>query len=110
EEITAQRKVAQAMLAQGADYTPVQSWTQGAARVAQAMFGGLQAHDANEAAKTNAANDATLLASLFGGVAPAAAPAPVASATPATSIPPMGGAGPSTTTGKIYSNDEPSPL
>lgn len=94
EEITAQRKVAQAMLAQGADYTPVQSWTQGAARVAQAMFGGLQAHDANEAAKTNAANDATLLASLFGGGAPAPAPAPVAAATPATSIPPMGRAGP----------------
>jgi hypothetical protein len=86
EEIAAQRKVAQAMMAQGTDASPVQSWSQGAARVAQAIFGGMQAHDANEAAKANAASEAALIGSLVGGtpapVVPAAAPAPAAPAAP----------------------------
>ncbi len=76
EEIASQRKVAQAMMAQGADYSPVQSWSQGAARVAQALFGGMQAKDASEAAKANAASEAALISSLFnGGATPAATPA-----------------------------------
>lgn len=106
-QIDAQRKVAQAMMAQGSDYSPVQSWTQGAARVAQAMFGGMMARDANEAAKTNQAAEAQLLASALGGVPSASsistAPAPVSTPMGRTSIP-------ASTNGKIYSNDEPSPL
>jgi hypothetical protein len=83
EEIAAQRKVAQAMIAQGADYSPVQSWSQGAARVAQALFGGMQARDANEAAKSNAASESALLTSLFsGGTAPTNIVPPVAATTP----------------------------
>jgi hypothetical protein len=92
EEIAVQRKVAQAMMAQGSDYSPVQSWSQGAARVAQAIFGGMQARDANEAAKANAASETALIGSLFSGGAPtnilppaaaAAATAPAAAASPA---------------------------
>lgn len=89
-EIEAQRKVAQAMMAKGGDYSPVQSWTQGAARVAQAMFGGLMAHDANSAAKTNQEAEAQLLTSILGGGAPSASPPGTPSAsTPmgSTSIP-----------------------
>lgn len=83
DEIATQRKVAQAMLAQGSDYSPVQSWSQGAARVAQAIFGGMQARDANEAAKANAASEAALLTGLFSGGAPTNI-VPPAAATPAT--------------------------
>lgn len=85
EEIAAQRKVAQAMLAQGSDYSPVQSWSQGAARVAQAIFGGMQARDANEAAKANAASEAALLTGLFnGGTAPTNIVPPAAAVAPTT--------------------------
>ncbi|HEV2160246.1 hypothetical protein [Bradyrhizobium sp.] len=91
EEIAAQRKVAQSMMEQGSDYSPVKSWSQGAARVAQALFGGMQARDANEAAKANAASEAALISSLVAGGAPtnivpaAAATAPtVPAAAPAS--------------------------
>jgi hypothetical protein len=102
EEIAAQRKVAQAMIAQGSDYSPVQSWSQGAARVAQAIFGGMQARDANEAAKANAASEAALLTGLFSGGAPtnivppaaAAAPSVAASAITSAPLPPVASTAP----------------
>lgn len=105
-QIDAQRKVAQALMAQGSDYSPVQSWTQGASRVAQAIFGGMQARDANEAAKSNQSTEAQLLASLMPGGTPvstASTPSPIATPMGRTSIP-------ASTSGKIYANDEPSPL
>lgn len=105
-QIDAQRKVAQALMAQGSDYSPVQSWTQGASRVAQAIFGGMQARDANEAAKSNQSTEAQLIASLMPGGTPvstASTPSPIATPMGRTSIP-------ASTSGKIYSNDEPSPL
>jgi hypothetical protein len=86
-EIEAQRKVAQAMMAKGGDYSPVQSWTQGAARVAQAMFGGLMAHDANSAAKANQEAESQLLTSIIGGGTPSASSVSTASASPVTSAP-----------------------
>lgn len=104
-QIDAQRKVAQALMAQGTDYSPVQSWSQGAARVAQAIFGGMQARDANEAVKNNQAAETQLIASLMpgGAVSTASTPSPVATPMGRTSIP-------ASTSGKIYINDEPSPL
>lgn len=79
DQIAAQRKIAEAMMLRGSDYSPVQSWSQGAARVAESLVGGLQERRADEAAKANAASEAALISSLFtGGGAPAAAPAPAA--------------------------------
>jgi len=79
-QIDAQRKVAQAMLAKGGDYSPVQSWSQGAARVAQAVFGGLMAHDADQAAKANQDADTKLLASLLPGMGTAPASSSISTA------------------------------
>jgi hypothetical protein len=112
EAIAAQRKVAQAMMARGADYSPVQSGWQGAARLAEGLMGGLEAGQADAAEKRNVAADRELLASLItGGTVPAAMPATVAPAvsavTPAVSLPPRAA---NTAPGRIYSNDEPSPL
>src|SRR5690349_13963490 len=105
-QIDAQRKVAQALLAQGSDFSPVASPWQGAARVAQAMLGGFEGAQADAAAKANTEYEAKLLASLMPGGTPvstASAPSPIATPMGRTSIP-------ASTSGKIYSNDEPSPL
>lgn len=66
-EIEAQRKVAQVMMQKGMDYSPIQSPWQGAARVAQALLGGLESGEADRASKTNSTNEAALLSSIFGG-------------------------------------------
>lgn len=96
EAIAAQRKIAQAMLQRGGDYSPVQSWAQGAARVAEGLMGGLDARMADTAERRNATAEQALLASLIPGAAasapPAAAPAaPAAAPAPAvagdTSLP-----------------------
>jgi hypothetical protein len=71
EEIAAQRKVAQEMIKQGADYSPIQSWSQGASRVAQALLGGFESREADQASKANASSEAALLTSLLSGGAPA---------------------------------------
>lgn len=106
-QIDAQRKIAQAMMAQGGDFSPVQSWTQGAARVAQAMFGGMMARDANDAVKNNQAAEAQLISSVLGGGGPASS----ISTAPSSISTPMGRTSiPVSTSGKIYENDEPSPL
>ena len=49
EGISRQRQIAQALLQQGMDYSPVQSPWQGAARIAQALVGGYKNQQANEA-------------------------------------------------------------
>lgn len=102
EEIAAERKVAAALMRQGMDYSPVRHWSQGLARVAQAMMGGLDYRMANEAAKRNAEADQEIISSLLGGSS---------LATPATpSAAPSAGVPMASTSGKIYENDEPSPL
>lgn len=82
ETIAAQRKVAQAMMARGGDYSPIASPWQGVARVAEGLLGGYEAGQADAAEKRNAAAERELLASLIAGSgattpavsAPAAAP------------------------------------
>jgi hypothetical protein len=88
EAIAAQRKIAQAMIARGSDYSPIQSWTQGAARVAEGLMGGLDARQADVAERRNAAAEKELLASLItgGGMPATAAAAPVAAPVAATAV------------------------
>lgn len=84
--------LAQALMKQGMDYSPVQSPWQGAARMAQALMGGLEAHDLQQQASAGqkGVND-SLAAALGGGAAapasPAASPSAGASAAPAAAAP-----------------------
>lgn len=113
EEIVAQRKVADALMAQGSDSSPLptgtRGWgelTQGLARVAKGVSAGLDYREADAASKANADDNKAMIAALLGG-APVAAAAPSSAPAVATAAP----VAPSPdTTGKIYSNDEPSPL
>lgn len=84
EEIAAQRKVADSLLASGMDYSPIKSPWQGAARVAQAVLGGLESGEAGAASKANAAESGKLIAALLGGGAAPAAATDAASAPIAT--------------------------
>src|SRR5687768_13473885 len=89
-QIDAQRKVAQALMAQGSDYSPVQSWTQGASRVAQAIFGGMQARDANEATRNNQDTEANHIACVRPGAAVRTNPAAVIPQSSNAGVSPMG--------------------
>lgn len=87
ESIAAQRKIAQAMMARGADYSPVQHWTQGLARATEGMLGGLDAARLDMAEKQNATAEKELLASLISPgpmsiTPPAAAAASAAAGSP----------------------------
>lgn len=86
EQIAAQRQVAQAMMARGSDYSPVQSPWQGVARVAEAMMGGLDARKADSADKANAGANRDLIAKMIEGAA-SNAPAVAAAAPPASPAP-----------------------
>lgn len=92
-QVERKRKVAEALAKQGGDYSPVQHWTQGAARVAQALVGGWEDRKASEAEKANEAESAGLLTGLLGGGKPsvdmpaAAIPGPAEStANPAAAV------------------------
>ena len=96
------RKLALLMMQQGMNTSPIQHWTQGAARVAQSIMGGLELgrEDAKEAKEKTAAREmyGPLIQQLFGGAAPqAAAPAVAPQAAPNVA-------------NKVYGNNEPSPL
>jgi hypothetical protein len=82
DDVERKRKIAQVLMKEGSNYSPVQHWTQGLARVAQALVGGYQERQANDAEKANAAESASLLTGLLGGAggAPAAMTAAAASA------------------------------
>lgn len=83
EQIAAQRKVADALAAQAGDYSPVRSWTQGLARVAQGASAGLDYREAANADKANSdENKATIekLAALLPGGGAASPSASIASA------------------------------
>ncbi|WKA31611.1 hypothetical protein [Bradyrhizobium roseum] len=96
-QIAARRKVAEAMIAQGGDYSPIRSAWQGAARIAQGLLGGLDAREADKAEAANATAERQIIAAMLAGAgggsasnaAPAASPAPpVASPMPpAASVP-----------------------
>lgn len=60
ESLRKRKEMADALIAGGADYSPVESWTQGLARVAQALSGNYTRHwlDKQEAEKRSAASGA----------------------------------------------------
>jgi muramidase (phage lysozyme) len=80
---TQRRRLAMALMMQGADTSPVQHWTQGAARVAQSLIGGLELRREDEKEQKEKADARSMygpiVQQLFGGgqaaPAPAAAPA-----------------------------------
>lgn len=84
EAIAAQRRVAQAMMQRGADYSPVQSWTQGAARLAEGLVGGWESGRADVAERQNATAERELLASLISPGAPTNIVPPAAAVAPTT--------------------------
>jgi spore germination cell wall hydrolase CwlJ-like protein len=109
-QLSSRRQLAQAMMAQGMDYSPIKSPWQGLARVAQSVTGAYQGRQADqEEAAARQQAIAGLAAALGGGATPA-----VASATPSSAIAPisaMPAPGPTADTSeKIYANDETSPL
>jgi hypothetical protein len=116
-QLTAQRRIAEAMMQQGMDTSPIKSPWQGINRVAQSLVGTYQAGKADDeqAAATRDAI-ATAMAAMRGGqpdiaaaggpvVAAAPGAAPVAAVRPVAAT-----ATADTDPGKIYSNNEPSPL
>lgn len=91
DSIKRRRQVAAAMLKGGMDYSPVGHWTQGLARVAQALVGGYEEGKLDAAEKVNTAEDAktssALVSQLLGGApassVPASAPTQASSGTAA---------------------------
>lgn len=75
EQIAARRKVADALGAQASDYSPVRSWTQGLARVAQGFNAGLMNRRADDAEQANADANKQMIAALLAGGGASAAPA-----------------------------------
>jgi hypothetical protein len=67
EEIASRRSVTQQQIAAGMDFSPVKSWTQGAARVAQALIGSMEQKKLDKASAANASASQQILAALTGG-------------------------------------------
>lgn len=79
-QIASRRQVAQAMMAQAGDYSPIKSAWQGAARVAQGVMGGLDAKEADRAESANAAAERQLIEAMLGRSSPGGAPVAAAGA------------------------------
>lgn len=81
EDLTLQRRLAASQLASGADYSPVGHWTQGLARVAGGLAGGVNMRRADQAAERNAAETSEVMQALLAGSEPVEGAAdPVAAA------------------------------
>lgn len=65
DEIERQRQMAQALIAQGTDFSPIASPWQGLARVADAVAGGFDNRRANKAADANAAESQSVIQALM---------------------------------------------
>lgn len=72
DDITARRQIAQQQMATGMDFSPVKSWTQGLARVAQALVGGMENRKLDKISAQNAAQNQSIASLLTGGKATAA--------------------------------------
>lgn len=86
EELQEQKKLEERLAAQGVDTSPVQHWTQGAARVAQAIAGAFRRGNLEKAQLANADTNKAMIASLLGGgggSSSAALPETPSSTTPA---------------------------
>jgi hypothetical protein len=67
EQIASQRAADQQQIATGMDFSPVQSWTQGLARVAQALVGSLDSKRLDKATAANAAESAAAAGAIGNG-------------------------------------------
>lgn len=74
-QIAKRRQVEEALAEKGSDYSPVQHWTQGLARVSNALVGALSEKKTAAAERANSAEDAGLLKGLLGGTGGSPAPA-----------------------------------
>lgn len=82
EEIEKEKQAAEALAQQGMDFSPVQHWTQGAARVATALAGAVRRGRVDSAQKDLAEANKSMIASLLGGGGASAPSAEAASAEP----------------------------
>lgn len=67
EELAKRRQVEDALLARGVDTSPVGHWTQGLARVADAMAGSFRRGETDDASRQNASESQSLIAKLLSG-------------------------------------------
>lgn len=111
-QLTSRRRIADAMMAQGMDGSPIRSRWQGVDRLAKSLFGGLESRDIDRQEAEGRQAAISQLMSAFGGGQGTGAP--VAAAGPPAAVPAASGpaAAPAVadTTGKIYEANEPSPL
>ena len=89
DALSTRRRMAEALMKSGMDYSPVQHWTQGASRLAQALLGAYETNQIDKQEKDSNEAIAQALAGSFGGSAGAmAAPSPGAAATGAAPVAP----------------------
>lgn len=109
EEIARQRLLADQVLMQAGDTSPVGSWTQGAARVVNAIGGVLKERRLNQAEAANTQTNKDLISGLLGtsGVSPQSVAAPGSSASVASpsSSTTAGVASPSGVQAPAFAND-----
>lgn len=67
EQIARQRDIADALLAKAGDTSPVASWTQGAARIADALSGKIKEARLDKAEAANATTNSGIIQALLGG-------------------------------------------
>lgn len=84
-ELAGRRKIAEAMMAQGMDSSPIKSPWQGVDRMAKAMLGAYQTRQTDEQEATARQGAIAQLMSALGG--PSAAGSPVAAASPSGAVP-----------------------
>lgn len=85
DQIARQREIASALIGQGVDTSPVGDWTQGAARVLEALSGGLKNRRADQAEAANASTNQQLISDALMGSGPQQFPAaPSGSTSPAS--------------------------
>lgn len=76
ETLKRKQAIAEALIKQGSDYSPVQHWTQGLARVASALNGSLQERRVESERKRGQQEAAGIWGQLLGGQSPAPVAAP----------------------------------
>ncbi|QQO30739.1 hypothetical protein JJC00_18825 [Bradyrhizobium diazoefficiens] len=84
-QLSSRRKIAEAMMAQGMDSSPIRSPWQGVDRMAKAMFGAYQTRQADDQEAAARQGAIAQLMSALGG--PSAAGSPVAAASPSGGLP-----------------------
>lgn len=80
------RRVAEAMMKQGMDYSPIQSPWQGVARVTNAIMGGLDERRADDIERAGLASQRDADASMYGGLTGGSGGVPITGAAPAGGV------------------------